>query len=101
MYFDQGEQREVKVSVMWKRAQGRKKVLTSVNWKERVFVLTPKTLNYFEGSCEVRLGKCIINLLSARKISNSAMQCKNVILCTDVCFVCSYCNGSFPADRNS
>lgn len=57
MYFDQGEQRELKVSVMWKRAQGKKKVLTSVNWKERVFVLTPKTLNYFEGSCEVRLGK--------------------------------------------
>ncbi|XP_078369187.1 tyrosine-protein kinase TXK-like [Oculina patagonica] len=57
MYFDQGEQRELKVSVMWKRAQGRKKVLTSVNWKERVFVLTPKTLNYFEGSCEKR-GRC-------------------------------------------
>lgn len=54
MYFDQGEQRELKVSVMWKRAQGKKKVLTSVNWKERVFVLTPKTLNYFEGSAEKR-----------------------------------------------
>lgn len=57
MYFDQGEQRELKVSVMWKRAQGKKKVLTSVNWKERVFVLTPKTLNYFEGSAEVRICK--------------------------------------------
>lgn len=54
MYFDQGEERELKVSVMFKRAQGRKKVLTSVNWKERVFVLTPKNLNYFEGSCEVK-----------------------------------------------
>lgn len=54
MYFDQGEQRELKVSVMWKRAQGKKKVLTSVNWKERVFVLTPKTLNYFEGTHEKR-----------------------------------------------
>ena len=74
MYFDQGEEREIKVSVMWKRAQGRKKVLTSVNWKERVFVLTPKTLNYFEGSCEVSPGKCIVNSLFARKISNSAMQ---------------------------
>lgn len=57
MYFDQGEERELKVSVMLKRAQGRKKVLTSVNWKERVFVLTPKTLNYFEGSSEKR-GRC-------------------------------------------
>lgn len=74
MYFDQGEQRELKVSLMWKRAQGRKKVLTSVNWKERVFVLTSKTLNYFEGSCEVSLGKCILISLSARKVSNSAMQ---------------------------
>ena len=55
MYFDQGEQRELKVSVMWKRAQGKKKVLTSVNWKERVFVLTPKTLNYFEGTHEVSI----------------------------------------------
>lgn len=54
MYFDQGEQRELKVSVMWKRAQGKKKVLTSLNWKERVFVLTPKTLNYFEGTHEKR-----------------------------------------------
>lgn len=76
MYFNQGEQRELKVSLMWKRAQGRKKVLTSVNWKERVFVLTCKTLSYFEGSCEVSLGKCIFISLSARKISNSAMQCK-------------------------
>ena len=76
MYFDQGEQREIKVSVMWKRAQGRTKVLTSVNWKERVFVLTPKTLNYFEGSCEVSLRKCIVNSLSARKVSNSTMQCE-------------------------
>ena len=76
MYFDQGEQREIKVSVMWKRAQGRTKVLTSVNWKERVFVLTRKTLNYIEGSCEVSLGKCIVNSLSARKISNSTMQCE-------------------------
>lgn len=57
MYFDQGEERELRVSVMWKRAQGKKKVLSSVNWKERVFVLTPKTLNYFEGTCEKR-GKC-------------------------------------------
>lgn len=57
MYFDQGEQRELKVAVMWKRAQGKKKVLSSVNWKERVFVLTPKTLNYFEGNYEKR-GKC-------------------------------------------
>lgn len=55
MYFDQGEQRELKVAVMWKRAQGKKKVLSSVNWKERVFVLTPKTLNYFEGNHEVRI----------------------------------------------
>ena len=33
------------------------KMLTSVKWKERVFVLTPKTLNYFEGSAEVRICK--------------------------------------------
>ncbi len=73
MYFDQGEQRELKVSVMWKRAQGRKKVLTSVNWKERVFVLTPKTLNYFEGSCEVRLRKYIVNLFSPTKKSSRVL----------------------------
>lgn len=61
MYFDQGEQRELKVSVMWKRAQGKKKVLSSVNWKERVFVLTPKTLNYFDGTYEVGMWKyCVI-----------------------------------------
>ena len=56
MYFDQVEQRELKVSVMWKRAQ-RKKMLTSVKWKDRVFVLTPKTLKYYEGSAEVRMCK--------------------------------------------
>ena len=57
MYFDRGEQRELKVSVMWKRTQGKKKVLPSVKWKEQVFVLTPKALNYFEGSAEVRMYK--------------------------------------------
>ena len=55
MYFDQGEHREMKVGVLRKRAQGKSKVLTTVNWKERVFVLTPHKLSYFEGSCEVRM----------------------------------------------
>ena len=54
MYFDHGDQRELKVSVMCKRAQGKKKVLSTVNWKERVFVLTHQTLKYYEGSLEVR-----------------------------------------------
>lgn len=52
MYFDQGEQRELKVGRMLKRAQGKSK-LGTVNWKERVFVLTPATLRYFEGTNEV------------------------------------------------
>lgn len=54
MYFDQGEKREIKVCRMLKRAQGKSKVLSSVNWKERVFVLTPTSLRYFEGTNEVR-----------------------------------------------
>ena len=53
MYFDQGEHRELKVGVLLKRAQGKSKVLTQVNWKARVFVLTPHKLSYYEGSCEV------------------------------------------------
>lgn len=74
MYFDQGEQRELKVSVMWKRAQGRKKVLTTVNWKERVFVLTPKTLNYFEGNCEVRFQPYFVILFSPTKKSSCVVS---------------------------
>ena len=53
MYFDQGEQRELKVGRMLKRAQGKSKVLSQTNWKERVFVLTPSSLRYFEGTNEV------------------------------------------------
>ena len=44
---------EVKVSYMTKRSQG-KSALKTVNFKKRVFVLTPNRLAYFEGTLEVR-----------------------------------------------
>lgn len=53
MHFDSGDGRELKVDQMLKRSQGKKKVLTTFNYKERVFVLTPKTLRYYGGTKEV------------------------------------------------
>ena len=44
---------EVKASYMTKRSQG-KSALKTVNFKKRVFVLTPNRLAYFEGTLEVR-----------------------------------------------
>lgn len=52
-YFESGDDREIKVDLMLKRSQGKKKILTAVNYKERVFVLTPKQLQYYEGTKEV------------------------------------------------
>jgi len=71
------------VAVMWKRAQGKKKVLSSVNWKERVFVLTPKTLNYFEGNYEVRMHSTyLIELNFSRQ---SSQQGQNIVADTFAC----------------
>ena len=54
MYFQSGDERELKVDRMLKRSQGKKKILTAINYKERVFVLTSKTLSYYGGTTEVR-----------------------------------------------
>lgn len=43
---------ELKVSYMVKRSQG-KSALGAVNFKKRVFVLTPTRLTYFDGTLEV------------------------------------------------
>lgn len=45
---------ELKVSYMVKRSQG-KSALGAVNFKKRVFVLTPTRLTYFDGTLEVLL----------------------------------------------
>ena len=47
-----GEEVELKVSYMVKRSQG-KSALGAVNFKKRVFVLTPTRLSYFDGTLEV------------------------------------------------
>ncbi|KAK3724954.1 hypothetical protein QZH41_017163 [Actinostola sp. cb2023] len=57
MYFEQENDREIRIGMMFKRALGKNKVLTQTNWKERVFVLTPKKMSYHEGTAEKR-GKC-------------------------------------------
>jgi hypothetical protein len=59
-YFESGDDRELKVDLMLKRSQGKKKILTAINYKERVFVLTPKQLHYYEGTTEVN--SCIFLL---------------------------------------
>jgi len=53
MYFEPENERVIRINVMSKRALGKNKVLTQTNWKERVFVLTPKKLSYHEGTPEV------------------------------------------------
>lgn len=50
-YFDNAD-KELKVDSMFKRSQGKKK-LSTINYKERVFVLTPKQLQYYEGTPQV------------------------------------------------
>lgn len=45
---------ELKVSYMVKRSQG-KSTLGAINFKKRVFVLTPQRLSYFDGTLEVSL----------------------------------------------
>lgn len=45
---------ELKVSYMVKRSQG-KSALGAVNFKKRVFVLTPNRLTYFDGTLEVNM----------------------------------------------
>ncbi|XP_046852033.1 cytoplasmic tyrosine-protein kinase BMX-like [Xenia sp. Carnegie-2017] len=51
-YFDNAD-KELKVDSMFKRSQGKKK-LSTINYKERVFVLTPKQLQYYEGTPQKR-----------------------------------------------
>lgn len=46
---------ELKVGYMTKRSQG-KSALGAINFKKRVFVLTPNRLAYFDGTIEVRKG---------------------------------------------
>ena len=46
---------EVKCSRMVKRSQGKKRIGV-VNYKERVFVLTPDTLSYYDGNLVVSTG---------------------------------------------
>lgn len=53
MYFEAENERVIRIAIMSKRALGKNKVLTQTNWKERVFVLTPKKLAYHEGTAEV------------------------------------------------
>ena len=48
------EDLELKVSYMVKRSQG-KSTLGAVNFKKRVFVLSPSRLSYYDGIIEVRL----------------------------------------------
>lgn len=50
---DRNGEVELKVSYMVKRSQG-KSALGAVNFKKRVFVLTPTRLSYFDGNLEVR-----------------------------------------------
>ncbi len=60
MPYSESGDRELKVDLMLKRSQGKKKILTAINYKERVFVLTPKQLQYYEGTKEVN--RCIFSL---------------------------------------
>ena len=55
---DRNGEVELKVSYMVKRSQG-KSALGAVNFKKRVFVLTPSRLTYFDGTLEVSLKVCI------------------------------------------
>lgn len=48
---------ELKVGYMTKRSQG-KSALGAINFKKRVFVLTPNRLAYFDGTIEVSVGVC-------------------------------------------
>ena len=43
---------ELKTGCMVKRSQG-KSTLGSINFKKRVFVMTPSRLNYYDGNMEV------------------------------------------------
>lgn len=53
---DRNGEVEIKVSYMVKRSQG-KSALGAVNFKKRVFVLTPSRLTYYDGTLEVRCAK--------------------------------------------
>ena len=60
---------ELKVSYMVKRSQG-KSALGAVNFKKRVFVLTPNRLTYFDGTLEV----CTENNRACAHIARSSFE---------------------------
>ena len=72
-YFESGDDRELKVDLMLKRSQGKKKILTAINYKERVFVLTRKQLQYYEGTTEV-INSFVLSLASS--LSSPSTTCR-------------------------
>lgn len=54
MYFSASNQQILKQGVLVKRSQGRSKVLTTCNFRSRLFILTPKDLSYHDGTEEKR-----------------------------------------------
>ena len=50
---------ELKIGYMVKRSQG-KSAIGAVNFKKRVFVLTPSRLLYFDGNLDVRIRRLSI-----------------------------------------
>ena len=60
---------ELKVGYMVKRSQG-KSTLGAINFKKRVFVLTPSCLSYFDGTLEVRDNTIVATPLSLNVLSS-------------------------------
>ncbi|XP_065059353.1 tyrosine-protein kinase Tec-like [Rhopilema esculentum] len=56
MYFSPSNQQTLKQGVLTKRSQGKSKILTTCNYKSRLFVLTPEELSYYDGT-EEKKGK--------------------------------------------
>lgn len=77
-YFESGDDRELKVDLMLKRSQGKKKILTAVNYKERVFVLTRKQLQYCEGTTEVN--RLVLSLVSSLAFASTSTTCMSLTL---------------------
>ncbi len=69
---------ELKIGYMVKRSQG-KSAIGAVNFKKRVFVLTPSRLQYFDGNLDVSSIIIIITILSI-------ILSTNIIICTAVGF---------------
>ena len=75
-YFESGDDRELKVDLMLKRSQGKKKILTAINYKERVFVLTRKQLQYYEGTTEV-INRFVLSLASLLAFTSTTCRYHN------------------------